>query len=189
MVDATIFIIAEPCTPVPDIKVIAELGQITFDTAGELVVMGCNLVGTQPRFQSSVTHAGCELRSGRHSTYVRPRNLRIHSSLGGVIRHCEWIERILNRHANARGTYPKGMICIREHVWRKSSRRQGAVEETAHVFEITKKLQVLAANFGVERAVEVFTVHRGHCRCESVEVKEPFVQRKTGERHVLRVVR
>src|SRR5438132_11577864 len=105
MVDATIFIIAEPAFPVPSLKVIAELTQITFETAGELVVMGCNLVGTQPRFQSTVTHAGRQPRSGRHSTYLTPRNVRVRSSCGRVIRDCDWIERILNRHTNPCGSY------------------------------------------------------------------------------------
>ena len=120
---------------------------------------------------------------------MTPRNLRIRSSRRGVIGHCEWIERILNRHANARGTYPKGVSCIREYVRRKRSRRLCAVPERAHVLEVSKELQILVANFVVERAVEVFTIHWGHCRCESEEVKELLRPRKTGERHVLRVVR
>ena len=68
-------------------------------------------------------------------------------------------------------------------------RRQGAVPETAHVLEVGKELQILIAYFVVERAVEVFTVDWGHCRCESGVVKELLRSRKTGERHVLRVVR
>src|SRR6266576_1200119 len=126
--------------------------------------MGCNLIGTQPRFQSSVTHAGRKLGSGRHSTYVTPRSLRIRSSRRDVIGHCERVERILNRHANADGTYPKGVSCIREYVRDKRSRRLRAVPERAHVLEVSKELQILVANFVVERAVEVFTVHWGHCR-------------------------
>src|SRR5207249_10132002 len=91
---AAIFVIAEPGLPVPCPEIVSKLTQITLETAGELVVMGCNLVGTQPCFQSSVTHAGRKLGSGRHSTYVTPRSLRIRSSRRGVIGHCEWVERI-----------------------------------------------------------------------------------------------
>src|SRR5882724_10109091 len=65
--DPLILGIAEPAFPVPSLKVIAELRQITFEAAGELVVMGCNLVGTQ---SCTVTHAGRERRSGRHSAYL-----------------------------------------------------------------------------------------------------------------------
>ncbi len=102
---------------------------------------------------------------------------RVKSSRRRVIRDCEWIEGILNRHANACATYSEWMSRIREYIRSKWSRRQGAVPETAHVFEVSKKLQVLIANFAVERAVEVFTIHWGHCRCESVEVKELVASR------------
>ena len=67
-------------------------------------------------------------------------------------------------------------------------RRQGAVPEPAHVLKVGKELQIFVANFVVERAVEVFTVHWGHCRCKSVIVKELLRPRQTGEWHVLRVV-
>ena len=183
-----IFVIAEPGFPVPRFKVIAKLTEITLEATGQLVVVACDLIGPQPCFQSTVTDAGREPRSGRHSTYLTLRNGRVRSSWGRVIRHREWIERILNRHADARGTYSKGVKCIREYVRHKSSGPQGAVKETAHVFEVTKKLQVLLANFGLERAVEVFTVHRGHCRCESGEVKKLLPPRQTKPRHILRVV-
>ena len=56
-------------------------------------------------------------------------------------------------------------------------------------FEVGKELQILVANFAVERAVEILTVHRGHSRCESGEVKSLLRPRQTGERQVLRVVR
>src|SRR5438876_552902 len=92
---AIIFVIAEPGFPVPSLKVIAELTQITFQADGKLVIVGRNLVGKQP--------------------------------------------------------------------------------------------QLLAQNFAVERAVEVFTVHWSHCRCESGEVKELFAPRKTKLRHILRI--
>src|SRR6266513_1685012 len=173
-----IFVITESCLPVPCSKIVSKLTQITIETAGELVIMGCNFVGTQPRFQSSVAHAGRELRSGRHSTYSRLWMARVRSSRGRVIRYCEWIEWILNRHANARRaaamsadagsiypvSYAKGVTGISEYIQSKWSWRHGAIPETAHVFEITKKLQVLLTKLGIERAVEVFTIHRGHCR-------------------------
>src|SRR5437867_12889734 len=122
--------------------------------------MGCNLVGSQPRFQSSVMHTGRERRSGRHSTYVSPRKLRIHSSGGSVIGHCEWIERILNRHANAieAAAYPEWVSCIREYVRRKKGWHLSAVPERAHVLEVGKHLIILLAKFVVERADEVFSV-------------------------------
>jgi hypothetical protein len=93
----------------------------------------------------------------------------------------------LNRHANAFAAYSEWTGRVREHIRRKSRRLQGAIPETPHVLEITKKLQVLAQNFAVERAVEVFTIHWNHCRCESGEVKELFAPRKTILRHILRI--
>ena len=56
---------------------------------------------------------------------------------------------------------------------------QAPSQKPAHVLEIAKKLQVLAENFAVKRAVEVFTVHWSHRRCESVVVKELLAPRKT----------
>ena len=61
---AIIFAVAEPAFPLPSLKVIAELTQITSEAAGEFVVMRCNLVGTQSRFQTSVMHAGRESGTG-----------------------------------------------------------------------------------------------------------------------------
>jgi hypothetical protein len=84
---------------------------------------------------------------------VSLREPGIHSARRDVVRLCEWIERILNRYANAGATYPKGVTRIREYVPRKCSRRRSAVPESAHVFEICEKLQILVANFAVERAV------------------------------------
>src|SRR5438094_1840012 len=54
---AIIFAIAEPGFPIPCLKVIAELTQITFEAAGKRKIVGGNLVGKQPRFQTSVMYA------------------------------------------------------------------------------------------------------------------------------------
>ena len=113
---------------------------------------------------------------------------RVEASRRDIIRDRERIERILNRHANTCATYSKWVRCIREYVRRKSRWCQGTVPEPAHVLEITEKLEVLAADFAVKRAVEIFTVYWGHCRRESVIVKELFARRKAEPRHILRVV-
>src|SRR5436190_9483582 len=99
--------------------------------------MGCNLVATQPCFQSSVVHAGRE----RNAVYDNRLALVVETRTG------EWVKRILNRHANARGTYPKRVSCIREYVRDKRSRRLRAVPERAHVLKVSKELQILVANF------------------------------------------
>src|SRR5262249_49482580 len=171
--NATIFVITEPCHPLPCFEVVPEPAQATVETAGEFVVMSCNLVGPQSPFQSHIMHAGRERRSGRRSTYVSLWKLRIRSSRRGVIRHCEWIKRILNRHAYTVGAYSERMSCIREYVRRKRSRHKATVPEGAHVLEVGKKLQILIANFAFERRVKVFAVHGWHCWCEFCEVKEP----------------
>src|SRR5262245_5620264 len=133
--------------------------------------MGCYLIGSQSPFQSRVTHTRGKQRSRRQCTYLSFRMVGVCSSGGGIVRCCKRIERILNRNANARKTYPKWMSCIRKYVRRKRRRHKSAIPERAHVFEISKKLQILAADFSVERAVEVFTVNRGHCWRESGVVK------------------
>src|SRR5206468_5572471 len=135
------------------------LTQITFEAAGKLIIVGRNLVGKQ---LAAETHASGESGTGGGGADVSVRTIRIRSSRGGVIRDCEWIERILNRHADARRADSAGPVSIGKDIRRKWSRRQGAVPETAHVLEVAKELQIFAANFVVERAVEVFTVHWGH---------------------------
>src|SRR4029077_4450755 len=109
-----------------------------------------NLVSTRPRFQSRIMHAGGKRRSGRHSTYVSSRKLRIRPSRRGVIRHCEWIERILDRYANAFGTYARRISCIREYVGGKFYRLEAAVPEPADRLEVGKELHILIANFAVQ---------------------------------------
>src|SRR6266581_5506986 len=61
----TIFAITEPGFPVPCLKIISELTQITFEAAGKLVVIRCNLEGARPGFQRTVPDEGRELSAGR----------------------------------------------------------------------------------------------------------------------------
>src|SRR4030095_926177 len=152
--------------------------QITSQADGKLQIVGGNLVGNQPCFQTRVMHARRESGPRGCGASLSLRMFWVESAGRRIIWDCEWIERILNRHANAFAAYSEWMGRVREHIRRKSRRGQGAIQKTAHVFKITKNLQVLAQNFAVERAVEVFTIHWNHCRCESGEIKELFAPRK-----------
>jgi hypothetical protein len=62
------------------------------------------------------------------------------------------------------------MSCIRPYISKERSRRHGGVPESARIFEVSKKLQVLVANFAIERAIEIFTIDRGDCWSELREV-------------------
>src|SRR5437667_11896177 len=104
-------------------------------------------------------HAGCESGTRRRGTDLGLRMSRVKSSGRRIIRNGERIEWILNRYTNAFATYSEWMSCIREYVWRKRGRHQRAVPERAHVLKITEKLQVLAVNFAIYRAIQVFTIH------------------------------
>src|SRR6266481_8703186 len=64
----TIFAITEPGFPVPCLKRIAKLTQITFEAAGKLVVIRRNLEGARPGFQRTVSDEGGELSAGRCSS-------------------------------------------------------------------------------------------------------------------------
>src|SRR5947207_7815655 len=66
--DATIFAITEPSFPVPGLKIISKLTQITFEAAGKLGIIRCNLVGAKPRFQRTVSDEGGELSPRRCSS-------------------------------------------------------------------------------------------------------------------------
>src|SRR6266496_4165180 len=57
---AIIFAITKSAFPVPCLKVIAELTQITSQAGGKLQIVGGNLVGNQPCFQTRVMHASRE---------------------------------------------------------------------------------------------------------------------------------
>src|SRR5947208_17101213 len=65
---ATIFAITEPGFPVPGLKIISKLTQITFEAASKLVIIRCNLVGAQAGFQTTVKDVGSELSPGWCST-------------------------------------------------------------------------------------------------------------------------
>src|SRR6266480_2199740 len=114
-----IFAITESSFPVPGLKVITKLTQITFEAAGKLVVIRCNLEGARPGFQRTVSDEGGELSAGRCST-------RVKSSRRGVIRHGEWIEWVLNRYTDAtrrQGSDPEGIIFVRPYIRCKLNRR------------------------------------------------------------------
>src|SRR2546423_7006525 len=99
-------------------------------------------------------HAGRESGPRRRSADPSLRMVWVESAGGGVIRHCEWIGRILNRHAKAINAYSQRMSCIREDVRRKRGGYLRAVPERAHGFEVGKELQVLGAKVVVGRGAE-----------------------------------
>src|SRR5437867_1221663 len=117
---AAIFAITKAGFPVPSLKIISQLTQITFEAAGKLVIIRCNLEGARPGFQRTVSDEGGELGAGRCST-------RVKSSRRGIIRHGEWIEWVLNGYADAkpRGSDPDGVRHIRPYISCKLNRRLG----------------------------------------------------------------
>src|SRR5437764_8604656 len=95
------------------------------------------------------------------------REPRIKSSRRGGVRHGEWIECVLNGYAEAnapRESDPEGIVHIRPYIRCKLTRRHGGIPESAHILEVSKKLQVLVVNFAVERAIEICAVDRGKRR-------------------------
>src|SRR5215472_10659728 len=92
---AIVLAIAEPAFPLPCLKVIAELTQVTSEAGGNVIIVGCNLVCAQPRFQTSVVHPGSE----RNAVYDNRLALVVETRTG------EWVKRILERHANAIAAY------------------------------------------------------------------------------------
>ena len=83
----------------------------------------------------------------------------------------EGIERVLNWHTYLVAADPQRVSRVGEYVRTKWDRRQGAVPKSARIFEVSEKLHVLAADFAVERAVEILPVGCRNCRCEIREVK------------------
>src|SRR5438552_17471401 len=102
----------------------------------------------------------------------------VKSARRSVIRHREWIKRILNRHTDAIDTYSERMSCIREYVRRERGRHLRAVTERAHVLEVGKELHVCVANFVIKRAVQVFTVKWGDGRRVHRDINTLFYTRQ-----------
>ena len=91
---------------------------------------------------------------------------------GNCIPHGEWIKWVLKRYADAEaGSDLEGVKCIRPYIRCKRTLRQGAIPESAHIFEVSKELQILIAKFAIERAIEIFAIDRGECRGSVREVK------------------
>src|SRR5262249_52256572 len=126
----------------PTSKVIAELTQITSEPGRKLKIIRCNLVGAQSCFQTSVTHVGRESSPHRRSADSCVRTLRVKPSRRNIIRDREWIERILDRHADAIAAYSEWMCCIREYIRRKRNRRPRVIPEPAHVLEVGEEFQI-----------------------------------------------
>src|SRR5207248_4438940 len=96
-----IFAITKAGFPVPSLKIISQLTQITFEAAGKLVIIRCNLDGARPGFQRTVSDEGGELGARRCSSRLSLRQPRIESSRRGILRHGKWIECVLNWYAEA----------------------------------------------------------------------------------------
>src|SRR5438477_10450954 len=64
----SIFAVTEPGFPVPCLKIITKLTQVTFEAAGKLVIIRCNLESARPGFQRTVSDEGGELGARRCSS-------------------------------------------------------------------------------------------------------------------------
>src|SRR6516225_7609307 len=102
---AVIFAIAEAAFPLPSFKVIAELTQVASQAGGKLKIVGRNFVSTQPCLQTRVMHPGCESGTRRRGADLGLRVFWVKPSRRRIVRDCERIERVLNRHANAFAAY------------------------------------------------------------------------------------
>src|SRR5215472_4952620 len=100
---AIVLAIAEPAFPLPCLKVITELTQVTSEASGTVKIVGCNLVSAQPRLQTSVMYPSSESGTGRRGADLGLGVVWVKSARRRVIGNCERIEWILNRHANAYG--------------------------------------------------------------------------------------
>src|SRR5262249_36609326 len=100
---AIVLAIAKPAFPLPGLKVVAELTQVTSEAGCNVKIVGCNLVSAQPCFQTSVVHPGCESGIWRRSADLRLGLFWVKSAGRRIIRDFKWVEWILNRHTNAWG--------------------------------------------------------------------------------------
>src|SRR6266446_7684401 len=102
---AVAFIVANAGFPFPGLQLVpgvGELAQIAFETAGKQIVIGFNFKRAQTGFQRTITNTGGELRPRRSRTLLRERRERgTKPTVGGVVRLCKRIERVLCRHAEA----------------------------------------------------------------------------------------
>src|SRR6266404_3166906 len=188
---AVAFIVAEAGFPFPGLQLVpsvGELAQIAFETGGKQIVIGSNFKGAQTGFQRTITNAGGELRPRRRRTLLRERRERgTKPTVGGVVRGCKRVERVLCRHtdtdtADTECVAPNGRASreatkVRPDVRRERRRRQTTIPNLADIFEVSKYGQVFVANIAVERAVEIFSVGGGDCWRQIREVKERALAR------------
>ena len=63
--EPVIFVVTKSRLPVPRFKIVSKLTQVAFKTSSKFIVIGRDLIGAQPRFQTAVTDTGGELSSWR----------------------------------------------------------------------------------------------------------------------------
>src|SRR4029077_412668 len=140
-------------------------------------------------FQGTITNTGGELCPRRSRTLLRERRERgTKPTVGGVVRRCKRIERVLCRHTDSdaadtervraeylrtRSTRSSGSSAqIRPDVRGERCRRQTAVPKLPEIFKVGKYGQIFVADIAVERTVEIFAVGGGDFWGQIGEVKE-----------------
>src|SRR5207253_3691511 len=108
--------------PVPCLEIVSKFAQITLEAARKFVILRRNLIGAQARFQRAVSDTCGKSRSRRRRTCLSVRKSGVDSSWRNVIRHREWIERILDRDTEASGTDPKRATRVCPDIRRKWNR-------------------------------------------------------------------
>src|SRR4029077_12143816 len=168
---------------------VGKLSQVPSETAGEVVIIGCDFIVTPADVpETTKLYTRSDLRPRRRSTRLIDGEARIKSAHRCVIRHREWVKRILSGHTDALGTNEKSIRGIDPEIRCKRRSRKLAIPELPEVFEVGKHSQVLIAKIAIKGTVQILTIGCSHARGKIPEVKGSAFRRYRRARHVLRIV-
>src|SRR6266487_2969203 len=126
--------ITKTCYPVPVLEVIAKFSQLTAKSGIEQYIVIRDFKSSDSRIVD-----GAKANPGVNGRAIRQ----------SVVRRCEWIKRILQRHTDAVKT-EWNADSVLKRIGRKRSGRQGRIKKGPGIFKVGKHNQVFVANLAGE---------------------------------------
>src|SRR5262249_90219 len=191
--DTVTFAVTHAEFPFPSLELIPSIGEfaeVALQTTSEVVVVCVDLECSQTGFRGTVTHTGGELSARRWGArYVKYRRCGGDTARRCIVRRCEWVERVLRRHADTRGANSERLSRVRPDVRRKRCRGQTAIPELPEIFEVGKYGQVLVAEIAIERTIKGLRMGLGNVGSQIGKVEQTFLARRQTTAELIGVLR